>query len=329
MSPLRILTADDVRRALPMSETIASQKQAFAELSSGSAEMPLRTRVPVDEQATGIFMPAYLSESAAFGIKIVTVFPQNPAQGLPLIHAAVMVLDAATGRPQALLEGSTLTAIRTGAGAGAATDLLARADASTVAIIGSGVQARTQLTAVCTVRPIDRVIVSSPTRANAIAFAEEMAGRDGVPATIEVMADVASAVSQADIICTATTASTPVFPGKRLRPGTHVNGVGSYLPSMQEVDLDTIQRALVVVDSREAVLAEAGDLIIPIQDGAIGVDHIHAELGELCAEMMPGRTSDSQITYFRSVGVAVQDAAAAALALRNADKFGLGTLVDF
>ena len=329
MTTLRILSAADVRQALPMADAIASQKRAYAELSTGTAVMPLRTRLPVDDEAVTLIMPAYLPETAALGVKLVSVFPRNPARGLPFVYAAVLVIDPDTGQPVALLEGGALTAIRTGAGAGAATDLLARPDAASVAIIGSGVQARTQLEAVCTVRQIRQVRVYSPNRAHAAAFAADMAGQDPIPAAVEVAGDAATAVAGADIVCAATTSFTPVFPGAALKPGAHVNGVGSYLPTMQEVDLTTVQRALVVVDSREAALAEAGDLIIPLQDGAISAGHIHAEIGEIVAGRKPGRRSATQITFFKSVGVAVQDAAAAAVALRNAEQLGLGTAVAF
>lgn len=329
MTPLRILSAADVRQALPMADAIASQKRAFAELSTGTAVMPLRTRLPIDDDAVTLLMPAYLPDTAALGVKLVSVYPQNPARGLPFVHAAVLAIDPDTGRPLALLEGGALTAIRTGAGAGAATDLLARPDATSVAIIGSGVQARTQLEAVCTVRRIERVWVFSPTRAHAEAFAAEMAGQGPVPDAVEAVDAVETAVAEADIVCAATTSSTPVFPGAALKPGAHVNGVGSYLPTMQEIDLTTIKRSLVVVDSREAVLAEAGDLIVPLEAGEIDAAHIHAEVGEIVNGRAAGRTRAEQITFFKSVGVAVQDAAAAAVALRHAERLGLGTAVAF
>ena len=328
---VRLLSADDVRRALPMAEAIAGMKAAYAQLSAGQADMPLRSRVTVASQGTTLVMPAYLAGSDDLAVKIVSVFPGNSQRQEPVIYALVLALDAATGRPLALLEGGTLTAIRTGAGAGAATDVLARPDAAVVAIIGSGVQARTQLEAVCTVRPIQGVRVYSPTRAHAEAFAADMAGhgagRGPIPAAIEVIADADAAVRAADIICAATTSAVPVFSGAALKPGAHVNAIGSYTLAMQEVDAETIRRALVVVDSRAAALAEAGDLIIPLQAGVIHEGHIHAELGEILNGRKPGRTDPDQITYFKSVGVAAQDAVAARLALRQAIAQDLGTAV--
>jgi ornithine cyclodeaminase/alanine dehydrogenase-like protein (mu-crystallin family) len=331
---LRILSAADVKKALPMAQAIEGMKEAFAQLSIGQAEVPLRSRVEVKafssnlSRGTTLVMPAHLQRSQALAVKIVSVFPHNPALNLPLIHGLVLVLDAETGRPLALLEGGVLTAVRTGAGSGAATDLLARPDAAVVAIIGSGVQARTQLEAVCTVRSIEEVRVYSIDDDHAAAFAADMAGLGPIPDRILVADSAETAVTGADIICAATTSATPVFHGSALKPGAHVNGVGSYTPAMQEVDGDTIRRSLVVVDSRSAVLAEAGDLIIPIQQGLIDESHIHAELGEIVLGVKNGRSSPDQITYFKSVGVAVQDASAGQIAYANALKYELGTVVE-
>ena len=321
---LRILTAVDVAKALPMVEAIAGMKRAYAALSGGEAVMPLRGRL---EMAAGmtLLMPAYLPDDEALAVKVVSVFPDNAAQGQTAVSALVLALDPHTGHPLALLNGEALTAIRTGAGAGAATDLLARQDATVVAIIGSGVQARTQLTAVCAVRSIQRAIVYSRTIAHAEQFAHEMGAELGLPITVAATAD--EAVAQADIVCTATTSPTPVFDGHVLKSGAHVNAVGSYTPQMQEVDGVTIARARVVVDSKTAVLAETGDLIIPIRNGVITPSHIYAELGDIVRGEKAGRKTANEITYFKSVGVAVQDAIAAAIALRNSEAMGLGTMV--
>jgi alanine dehydrogenase len=326
---LRLLTADEVRQALPMAEAIAGMKAAFAQLSGGQAEAPLRSRVAVPEKnGVSIFMPAYLSDTGDLAIKIVSVFPENARRGEPITYGLVVILDAGSGRPLALLEGGALTAVRTGAASGAATDLLARADASVAAVIGCGVQARTQLEAVCTVRSIREVRVYALSRSQAETFAAEMAGAGSIPAAIRVVDGSQAAVAEADVICTATTSSTPVFDGRDLKPGAHVNAVGAYTPQMQEVDVETIRRSLVVVDSRAAVLAEAGDLIIPLAAGDIDESHIHAELGEIVLGVRPGRSRPDQITFFKSVGVAVQDAAAARIALAGAVRHNLGTLVE-
>ncbi|MDX1613324.1 MAG: hypothetical protein R3300_03380 [Candidatus Promineifilaceae bacterium] len=330
MAQLRILSAADVRRALPMDVAVAGMKEAFAQLSAGATQMPLRSRIDVAEHnGVALFMPAYMGQSAGLAIKIVGVYPDNVSEGLPMIHAAVLVLDAATGQPLALLEGSTLTAIRTGAGSGAATDVLARDDAETVAILGSGVQARTQLEAVCTVRSIRSVRVYSPTDGHAENFAAAMAGRGPIPTDVAAVSDPATAVRGADIVCTATTSHRPVFAGADLASGAHVNAVGSFTPEMQEVDVETIRRALVVIDSHEAVMEEAGDLLVPLAQGQIETSVIHAELGQILNGDMPGRSSSDQITYFKSCGVAVQDVVAAQLALKRATAANLGTLAPY
>jgi ornithine cyclodeaminase/alanine dehydrogenase-like protein (mu-crystallin family) len=326
---LRILNAGEVRQALPMVEAIAGMKAAFAQLSQGQAEVPLRSRVAVPaHNGVSIFMPAYLAESGDLAVKVVSVFPDNARRGQPVIYGVVLVLDASSGQPVALLEGGSLTAIRTGAASGAATDLLARPDAAVVAVIGCGIQARTQLEAVCTVRAIQEARVYGIDRSQAEAFAAEMAGVGPIPLTIQVVDGPQAAVFEADVVCTATTSTTPVFDGRDLKPGAHVNAVGSYTPQMQEVDVETIRRSLVVVDSRSAALAEAGDLIIPLAAGEIEASHIHAELGEIVSGARPGRAHPQQITFFKSVGVAVQDAAAARIALAGASRQKLGTLVE-
>ena len=326
---MRILSAQDVRQALPMADAIAGMKQAFAQLSTEQAVVPLRSRVEIAaQQGTTLVMPAFLAQSNDLAVKVVSVFPKNVARREPIIYAAVLVLDAESGRPLALMEGGALTAIRTGAGAGAATDLLARPDASVVAILGSGVQARTQLEAVCTVRQVREVRVYSPTHENAVRFAREMRGYGPIPGLIRIMSNPETAVRGAEIICAATTASKPVCKSQDIAPGAHINGVGSYTPAMQEIDAETVKRALVVVDSREAVWEEAGDLIVPLQAGLISEAHIHAELGEIAAGLKPGRTNPAQLTFFKSVGVAVQDAIAGRIALENAIEQDLGTLVN-
>jgi alanine dehydrogenase len=328
---IRFLSADDVQKALPMADAIGAMKTAYAGLSTGRAKMPLRTGVDVAEQSgVTLVMPAYLpaSTAPALGVKIVSVFPENVSRGEPVIYALVMALDAATGRPLCIMEGGSLTAIRTGAASGAATDVLARPEAKTVALFGSGVQARTQLEAVCTVRDIQEVRVFSLDTENISGFVSDVRGRRPIPPNVKIAESPEETVRGADIICTATTSSEPVFNGRSLQPGTHINGIGSYLPTMREVDTETVQKALVVVDSITAVLAEAGDLIQPIEQGEIDKSHIHAELGEIIAGAKPGRTNPEQITFFKSVGVAVQDAAAAQVVLQNAERLGLGTEIE-
>jgi ornithine cyclodeaminase/alanine dehydrogenase-like protein (mu-crystallin family) len=327
-----ILTADDIHKALPMQEAIEAMKSAYASLSDGRAAAPLRTRLPVPpHQGLVLFMPAYVQAetSEALAVKIVSLFPDNPGRGLAFIQAAVLVLEADTGRALALLEGSSLTAIRTGAGSGAAIDLLALPDSRTMMVFGAGAQARAQVEAACTVRNIERVWVYDPNMEAARKLAAEMAGRGPVTVDVRVADNPSNPLGLADIICTATTSSTPVFRDSSLKSGAHISAIGSYTPEMQEVPAETVVRARVVVDSISATLAETGDLVKPLQAGLITEKHIYAELGEIVLGRKAGRQSEHEITYFKSVGIAVQDAMAAQLALQNAQKMGLGKSVDF
>jgi ornithine cyclodeaminase len=327
-----ILTAGDVRKALPMNEAIEAMKNAYAALSSGRALVPLRTRLPIPgSEALSLFMPAYVNatDKQALAVKVVSLFPANPARGLAYIQAAVLVFDPETGRPIALLEGSSLTAIRTGAAGGAAIDLLARPDSRVAAIFGAGAQGRTQLQAACTARKIETVFILDADPEKAKSFADEMRGRDRVTTDIRVAQNAGEAIEKADIICTATTSTKPVFEDRDLKAGTHISAIGAYTPEMQEVPAETLQRAKIFIDSRSAALEEAGDLIQPIRAGLFDESHICGELGEVVLGKIPGRQTPEEITYFKSVGIAVQDAMAAQVALNNARKMNIGKEVDF
>lgn len=323
---MRILSAEDVRQSLPMAQAIEIIKRAFAQLSTAKARVPLRVSLPVPEHnGVSLFMPAYLSEDDQMAVKVVSVFNDNPARGLPLIHALVVVLDAETGAPQAVMDGAYLTALRTGAASGAATDLLARQDVKTAAIFGAGVQARTQLEAIHAVRPIETAWVFDLNRDHAEEYAAEMSAKLDI--SVRVAESPSQAVQAAGVICTATTSTTPVFDATDVQPGTHINAVGAYTPEMQEIPAETVRRSKIVIDHHEASLAEAGDLIIPLKDGVISQDDIYAEIGEIAAGLKTGRQSPQEITFFKSVGVAVQDVAAANAVLKAARQQNLGTLV--
>jgi len=327
---LRIISREEVKSAISMAQAIETVKSAFAQLSRGRARVPIRTQlgVPLHDGVT-LFMPAYLEETDELGMKMVSVFSGNIEQGLPIVNAMVTLVDPETGLPTAIIDGTYLTALRTGAASGAATDLLARGDARTVAVLGTGVQGRTQLQAVCTVRSVERVLVFDTRGRTAEKFRDEMkeAGPP-VPQRIDVASTAKEAVSQADIVCTATTSTTPVFLDSDVRPGTHINAIGSFTPQMQELPAETVARALLVVDSREAVWAEAGDLIIAKKRGLITEASVHAEIGEIVAGTKPGRSSDDQVTLFKSVGNAVQDVSVGARILEEAKRKGLGTVID-
>lgn len=319
---IRFLSGDDVRKSLPMDRAIEAVRHAFIQLSSGEAIVPPRMHMDIaEENATELFMPVYLPSTGKIGLKIVSVFKDNPAKGLPLIHALVAVFDAKNGRPLAVMDGEYLTALRTGAASGLATDLLARKDAKIATIFGAGKQGRTQLEALAAVRQIKKAYIIDAYPQQAEAFAEGMARSLEFEIVVAESSDV---LYETDIICTATTSSSPVFADNKLKAGVHINGIGSYKPDTSEIPPETIARSKLVVDSIDSCLAEAGDLIQPMNQGLIARDHIYAEIGEIAAGKKPGRTSDIEITVFKTVGNAVQDLAAAARVLETALELQLG-----
>lgn len=324
---MRILSADDVRRAVTMPAAIDAVAGAFVQLSTGHATVPLRAHLQQSAHESHTFvMPAVLEQSGGLGLKVVSVFPHNGERhGLPSIHALVVVLDAATGRPAAALDGTYLTALRTGAVSGVATRALARPDARVLAIIGAGAQAPHQVEAVCAARSIERVLIVNRGRARAERLAALLRERAVAP-RIEIAASAAEALAQADVVCCATSSPTPVFADDDLRPGTHINGVGSFTPRMVEVPPETVGRAYVVVDQQLAAWAEAGDLQHARSLGLIDEART-VELGAVVAGLAPGRAAADQITFFKSVGNAVQDIAVAQVALREAERLGLGVEV--
>ena len=323
---LTLLSAADLRAALPMPAAIAAMQAAFVALSTGRAHVPLRVHLPVPPaEGLSLFMPAYLP-GQGLGAKIVSVFPRNTAQGRPMINGLVVLLDPATGEPAALADGTFLTAWRTAAGAGAAADLLARPDAHVGALLGVGAQGRTHVLALDAVRRLDVIQVYARTAAHVARFIAEL--QPEVSARLVAAPSADAAVAAADIVFTATTSPTPVFDGACLQPGAHLSGVGSYTTAMQEVDAVTVTRSRVFVDSRAGALAEAGDLVIPLQAGLTD-PAAWTELGEVVAGLKPGRQSPADITFFKSVGNAVQDVAAGAAALSEARRLGLGQTVMF
>ncbi|HWV33990.1 MAG TPA: ornithine cyclodeaminase [Thermomicrobiales bacterium] len=321
-----VLTRADLKNLVPMHEAVDLMKTAFTELSAGRAVVPMRTVLEIEpETSSTLVMPAYLPGVGALGFKVISIFTKNPARGLPTGNAMVCMLDEETGVPKALLNGAFLTALRTGAVSGAATDLLARKDARRLTVIGAGVQAVTQAAAVCTVRDIDEVTVVYRSEDSWQRF-QEAVKRDWpeIADRITGTTDAEAAVRPADVICAATTSSKPVFKAAWVKPGTHINGVGSFTPEMQEIPAETVTQARVVVDHRESALSEGGDLIIPLRAGAFGEDHIVAELGEVAAGGVTGRTADEEITFFKSVGNAVQDVVVARRAIDLAIERGIG-----
>jgi ornithine cyclodeaminase len=326
-----ILNAAEVSRALPMEEAISAMKGAFQALTEGEVILPLRSQLTLDEkEANVLLMPAYLRADGGgtLGVKTISVFPENIEQGLPLLHAAVLVLDENTGAVRALLEGGRLTAVRTGAASGAATDLLARETCRVGAVFGAGVQSRSQLEAVCTVRNLEQVWVYDPNQNRTEAFIRDLAGRGPIPEDVRPAVSPAQAAAEADLICTATTSKEPVFKAVDLKPGVHINGVGSFTPEMVEVPPELVKAGSVFVDSREGVLEESGEVLAAVRQDLIDEEDL-VELGEVLAGQSPGRVGPGQITFFKSVGIAVQDAAAAGLALKKAEELGIGQWVDW
>lgn len=330
-----VLNSDDVRHALPMSAAVDAMKRAFAAYSAGRAAVPPRIHLGIPQNAgVSLVMPSFVwgeddraVAEQALAVKVVSLFDGNRARGLARIQAAVVAFDPATGRPEALLEGATLTAIRTAAASGAATDLLARPDVRTVAVFGAGVQARTHIDAMCAVRPVTSVRVFSRSLEKVESLIAEFRARPGWNVDLVAARSPQEAIRGSDVVCAASTAPQPVFDDADVADGTHINAVGSYTPDKREIPAATVRRSFVVVDSRHAAWEEAGDLIQPLQDGLIDRDHVRAELGEIVLGTRLGRTDARQITFFKSVGLAVQDALAAQVALANARERGLGTSV--
>jgi len=322
---IRVLGAKALRQAMPMADTIEAVKGAFAAYSSGEAVQPQRLSVQVPPEESVLLVKPALLPGSALGAKLVSVFPANPARGLPMISGVVITLDPATGEPTGLCDGGYLTAWRTGAASGAATDMLARDDATIGAVIGCGVQGRTQAVAIDTVRSLDEIRVFDAFPAQIDSFIAEMGSE--ITARLVPAASADEAVDGADIVCAATNATEPVIHGEQLFDGAHLNGVGSFTPSMHEVDGAAIGRARIIVDSREATQTEAGELITAVKEGLTDpADWV--ELGEIIRGAAPGRESDTELSFFKSVGLAVQDMAAAALAFANAERLGLGDEID-
>ncbi len=324
-----VLTQEEVERLLPMDECIAVMADALAALARGELHQPLRmvVRPPGAESFLGL-MPAHRAGGeVAYGLKAICVVPDNPRRGLDAHQGAVVLFEGETGQIRAVMNASAVTAIRTAAVSAVATRLLAREDARELAILGAGVQARSHLEALPVVRDFRRARVWSRTFENARRLAEEARGRASFP--VEPVETAAAAVSGADVVVTATSSSQPVLELGWLTAGAHVNAVGASIPSARELDTATIAAASLFVDRRESALNEAGEVVIAMQEGAITPEHIQAELGELLVGVEPGRRSLDELTVFKSLGLAVEDLAAAEHVLRRAGETETGRTVAF
>ena len=320
-----MLGGSDVRRLLPMADCIEAMEEVLRSHARARVVLPLRTVLPVAGHGSLYVMPAWTAEPESLAVKLITLFPGNTELGKET-HQGIVVLFGADGAVEALIEGGSLTAIRTAAVSAVATRALSNPDASGLAILGSGVQAGSHFEAMCAVRPIRRVRVWSRTRANAAVFVKQLQESTG-EVEIAVAESAREAVRGADIICTVTGSPTPVIESGWIDAGAHINAVGASTAKTRELDSETVARAHFYVDSREAALAEAGDLLIPLGEGRFGPDHIAAELGAVLVGSGPGRSAKEDITVFESLGLAIEDAAAArVLANRAAAETGLSRL---
>lgn len=325
--PIRILNQAQVTELLPMEECIGVMDGVLRTLASGRAQLPLRRfiRVPGTE---GLFcwMPAQLSEPSALGLKVISVFPENEGTPLDSHQGVVLLLDPATGAPVAMMDASSITAIRTAAASGVATRALARRDASDLAILGSSVQARSHLEAMAAVRKLTRVRAWSPNAGRLAEFVQW--AREHCAIAVEASAGPMEAVTGADLICTTTSAASPVLLGEWIAPGAHLNVVGSSSPVAREVDTVAVVRSRLFVDRVESAEHEAGDYLIPLGERAIAPDHILGEVGDVLLGKLQGRLGPKDITMFKSLGIAVEDLAAAHHVLAKAEARGIGLVTE-
>ena len=326
---LLVLSHTEVLELLPIKECIAVMREALIALAAGKVHQPLRTIIrPPDANGVMGLMPSYKSgDSAAFGLKAICVFPGNPAKGLDSHQGAVLLFSAETGELLAMMNASAITAIRTAAISGVATDLLARVDAGNLAMLGSGVQARAHLVAMSHVRFIKRCRIASRHIEHARKFAEEM--RPDFPFALEPVETIEEALDGADLIVTATTAVEPIVSREWISAGAHLNVVGSSTPNAREVDSETMAAASLFVDRRESTINEAGDYLFAARDGLIGPSHICAEIGEVLKGDKPGRKSPDEITLFKSLGLATWDLFAGEYVYRRAKESSVGTWIEF
>ena len=321
-----ILNRNEVASVLKMNDCMNVVEAAFSELSEGTAVLPLRTAITPPD-GLSLYMPAYLKKMGALACKVVTVYKNNPSKhNLPTTIGKVLLQDPETGNVICIMDGGYLTAVRTGAASGVATKYLARKDSGqTAGIFGAGVQAKMQLWAVAEAVKLSKAFVYDLSDIAVSNFIKEM----GEKLNIEIIKITnPNDMLQADIICTATSSATPIFDGKLVKAGTHINGIGSHTPNARELDTEIIKRSKFVGDSREACFKEAGDIIIPVNEGAITESHFYAELGELITGKKAGRINNSEITIFKSNGLAIQDVATAKLVYDMALAAGIGLNVE-
>jgi alanine dehydrogenase len=322
-----VLSEKDVSSLIDIDELIATLEQAHIQYSTGKAVMPVRLVVPLAQiQGRITSMPGYLSEDKALGMKVVTYFQNNPKQNLPAILATIMLFGSETGKMIAAMDGTYITTIRTACASALATRALANAETPVLGILGAGVQARAHIEALARVRKLSRIKIYSPSGSSAAAMTRDMTQRVGIP--LEAVTSAEAAVRDSDLLVTATTAKEPIVKPEWLKPGLHINAVGSHRPDLRELDGATLAMSKVVVDSRDAIMGECGDILLALKEKSVGENPIHAEIGEVLAAAKTGRTSPGEITIYKSVGIAIQDVAAAHLVYRKALERKVGTNVE-
>lgn len=323
---VRIINQAEVIKLLPMNECIEVMEQVLTALSSGEAILPLRTSLRMPDQSSLTLMPSYLKNIQSVGVKVISVFPQNHGTQYDAHQGVVLVFETDHGLLQAIVDATSVTAIRTPAVSGVATRLLARQDASDLALIGAGTQAQGHLEAMLQVRKIKRVRVWSLPMEQAHEFARRESSR--LKINIEVMETARQAVEGAEIICTTTPAKEPILKGEWIAPGAHINAVGSSVSTTRELDTAAVVKSRLFVDRRESTLNEAGDFLFPKKEGAIGDDHILGELGEILTGRVQGRKTEQEITLFKSLGLAIEDLASAHYVHAKAVKLNMGIEVE-
>src|SRR5262245_50681521 len=306
---IQIIDAERVRKLLPMAECIDAMAEAMKAASGGDVVQPMRTVLPVDDAGSHLFvMPAASRSPGCYGAKLISLTPSNAAKGLPAIRGSYLLFESDTGAAVALIDASSLTAIRTAAASGLAARLLARPDTTTCGIFGTGVQARTHVEAMRAVRPIREIRIWGRDGEKANRLAMDLNASTGLEASGHKDPAV---VAACDVICTVTASSQPVLKGEWVRPGAHINLVGGHTLTQREADTELVRRSQVYVDQLEAAQREAGDLMIPIQEGSVPAGHIRGEIGKVATGALVGRTSPEQVTLYKSVGIAAQDLFAA------------------
>ncbi len=323
---LRVLSRQDVKQALPMREAIEAMRASFTLLFQQKAQLPARMEMPLTEaNADILFMPSYVPDYQQAGLKIANVFRDNPAKGLPLIQGMMLLIDTENGQPCAMMDSTYLTALRTAAGSALATDLLANPTANTLALFGTGANAITHLEALATIRGLQKVWIYGRTIEQAQRFVQAQQPHYELPL---VATDDLANLLQAHIICTTTSAQNPLFEAQQVAPGTHITAIGSYKPRWREVPGKWVAQSKIVVDDRSACLSEAGDILMPIEEGLMSAQDIVGELGEMITKQTKVRTSEADFTFYKSVGVGVQDLTAAHYIYQKAQKLGLGQVIN-